>query len=87
VAAGRRHRKLRGPLTDEGRERLRQSAINNRPWEHSTGPKTQKGKARSAANGCKRQKGKKSKRQIKATVADASSLMEQMNKLRRSIEG
>jgi hypothetical protein len=38
-------------LTPEGRHRLREAALANRPWEHATGPRTAEGKARSAANG------------------------------------
>jgi len=38
-------------LTPEGRRRLQEAALANRPWEHSTGPRTAEGKARSAANG------------------------------------
>jgi len=30
--AGRVNRLKRGPLTPEGRERLRQAALTNRPW-------------------------------------------------------
>ena len=37
-------------LTPEGREQLRQAALRNRPWEHSTGPRTPEGKARSSLN-------------------------------------
>lgn len=37
-------------LTPEGRERLRQAARRNRPWEHSTGPRTPEGKARCSLN-------------------------------------
>ena len=55
-AAGRRNRLLRCSLTPEGRERLRQTALKNRPWKLSTGPRTEEGKKRSAANGRWRQK-------------------------------
>ena len=47
-AAGRRNRLLRGPLTAEGRERLRRSALKNQPWAFATGPKTEAGKASDA---------------------------------------
>lgn len=36
--------------SDERRERQRQHIYGSRPWEKSTGPRTQKGKARSSQN-------------------------------------
>ena len=36
--------------TPEGLQRLREAAQRNRPWEHSTGPRTPEGKARSRGN-------------------------------------
>ena len=86
VAAGRRNRQKRGPLTPKGREKLRQTALNNRPWEKSTGPKTAEGKRRSAANGAKgRQPGKK--RLIRESLGDVNALMEEMARLRRLLDG
>ena len=43
----RQHRK---GISPEGRERLREAAQRNRPWVHSTGPKTPEGKAMSSRN-------------------------------------
>lgn len=85
VAAGRRNRKMRGPLTPEGRERLRQAALRNKPWLHSTGPTTPEGKARSAANGRKRQVGEKSIREIRAEVRMDRLLTEQIRNLLRAV--
>ena len=51
VAAGKFHYAKRKGLTPEGLERLRAAALANKPWLHSTGPRTPEGKARSAANG------------------------------------
>lgn len=65
VAAGRRNRCKRGPLTDEGRERLRAAARENRPWEHSTGPRTEMGKLIVSSNGKIRQMGEFSRRELK----------------------
>ena len=48
-ACRRNWEKWRG-VTPEGRERLREAARRNRPWLHSTGPKSGSGKARSRAN-------------------------------------
>lgn len=78
VAAGRRNRRKRGPLTPEGRERLRHVVLSNQPWLHSTGPKTVDGKRRSAANGRKNQKGEKSVREIRAELDDDLALIAQL---------
>src|SRR5262245_28008118 len=67
-------RKRRG-LSPEGREKLRQAAVANRPWEHSTGPRTPEGKARSAANGKVRQKGPYSTREIQRMVEPYRQLL------------
>ena len=67
-------RKRRG-LSPEGREKLRQAAVANRPWEHSTGPRTPEGKARSAANGKVRQKGPFSTREIQRMVEPYRQLL------------
>jgi hypothetical protein len=48
VAAGRKNRAKRGPLSAESRAKLRQHAFDNRPWEHATGPTSVEGKVRSA---------------------------------------
>jgi hypothetical protein len=50
VAAGRVNRAKRRGYTPEGLERVRQAALRNKPWLHSTGPKTAAGKAKSAKN-------------------------------------
>ena len=50
IAANRRNWKRRGPLTEEGRDRLRKAALRDRPWVHSTGPRTAAGNARSRLN-------------------------------------
>lgn len=42
--AGRLNRAKRKGLTPGGLEALRQAALNHRPWEHSTGPRTWHGK-------------------------------------------
>lgn len=54
VAAGRANRALRGPVGLLTRERLSRAAIRNQPWLHSTGPRTQAGKKKSAQNGRRR---------------------------------
>ena len=50
ILANRLNRMLWQGLTLEGRERLRNAALQNRPWERSTGPKTEAGKNRSKMN-------------------------------------
>jgi hypothetical protein len=50
-ASDRSHGGKTAGLTTKGRRRLQEAALANRPWEHSMGPRTAEGKARSAANG------------------------------------
>jgi hypothetical protein len=68
VAAGRRNVRF-WRLTDEGRSRLQAAAFRNQPWQHSTGPRTPQGKARSAANGKACQKGPQSVRELRDELA------------------
>jgi hypothetical protein len=82
VIAGRLNRTRRGPLTEGGREKLRETALRNRPWLHSTGPRTQQGKARAAMNGKARQKGELSIRELRATLSDVGQLVRQMRETR-----
>ena len=82
MAAGRLNRKKRGPLTDQGRQKLREAALLNRPWKDATGPRTQEGKARVALNGKARQKGPLSVRELRASLADVKELVRQMRETR-----
>jgi hypothetical protein len=83
VAAGRRNRCLRGPLSLQGQRRLRLAALWNKPWLFSTGPQTPEGKARSATNGRWRQKGAISDRQTHGSVVDMGLLIKAMTAARR----
>ncbi len=51
--ANRRNLRKAGQLTEDGRARLREAARRNRPWEHTTGPRTAEGLARSSKNALK----------------------------------
>ncbi len=84
IAAGRRNRLLRGPLSPGGRERLRQAALRHKPWKFSTGPRSDEGKARSADNGRWRQQGE-SLREIQSGVADVWKMIEAMGASRRMV--
>jgi hypothetical protein len=75
VAAGRLNRAKRKSLSPEGRERLRQSALHHRPWEHATGPCTPAGKARAALNGKARRKGPRSVRELRRLVVEVRGLV------------
>jgi hypothetical protein len=86
VAAGRLNRMKRGPVTPEGRQRLREAALRNRPWDHATGPRTPAGKAQAAKNGKRRQTGQRSVREIRADVADVAAIIRQMRQGRALIE-
>ncbi len=85
MEAGRRNREKRLGLSDAGRERLRQAALAGRAWEHSTGPRTAEGKARSAANGKLRQKGPRSVRERRAEVAGFRALIGIMQAGRKAL--
>lgn len=74
VAAGRKNRLLRGPLTAAGRERLRQAAHAVKPWLKSTGPQTAAGRRQAAQNGKVRQIGALSIREARAFAAVAREL-------------
>jgi hypothetical protein len=74
---------LRGPLSPEGRERLRQAALAARPWLHARGPTTPTGKARSAQNGRGRQVGEVSARAVRRQLAALTGLVVDLAALRR----
>jgi hypothetical protein len=86
VAAGRLNRLKRKGLTPEGRERLRQAALRNRPWRFSTGPRTPEGKARVAKNGKRSQRGPVSVRDLKAQLAGLRGLVEEMRAARALVK-
>lgn len=80
-AAGRLNRQKRRGLTEAGREKLRQSALKHRPWQHSTGPRTDRGKRHSADNGRYRQRGGRSIRQMKAELRDGVACADELQEL------
>jgi len=82
VAAGKLNRAKRAGLTPEGRRRLREAALRNQPWKHSTGPRTQAGKAQAVKNGKKRQLGPLSVREIRADLANVAQLLQEMGQAR-----
>ena len=53
IEANRQNQKNRKGLTQEGRAKLSQSGLRNRPWLKSTGPRTRVGKERSRWNSWK----------------------------------
>jgi hypothetical protein len=71
-------------LSPDGRERLRRAAVANRPWLHSTGPKTVEGKARVAENGRLRQAGEPSARELRRQLAALGNLVAEMAALRQA---
>jgi hypothetical protein len=82
VAAGKRNRSLRKSLSAEGKRRLREAALKHKPWTRSTGPRTSKGKAKSAQNGRWRQADDQSIREIKRELSDVAELIEQMRTIK-----
>ena len=85
------NRAKRRGLSADGRERLRQAALANRPWEGSTGPKTTEGKARAADNGRSRQAGPLSIRRLRAEMrcelAEVYAIIGQMHAMRGRLAG
>jgi hypothetical protein len=82
VEAGRRNRARRKGLTPEGREKLRQMALEHKPWRFSTGPRTAGGKAKVSQNGKVRRQGPLSIAVIRAELADYRRLMAEMREAR-----
>jgi hypothetical protein len=82
VLAGRLNRRKRGEITAEGREKLRQTALRNKPWQFSTGPKTAAGKAVVARNGKARQKGPTSVREARAEARAVRGMIYAMHEAR-----
>jgi hypothetical protein len=85
VAAGRLNRLKRGPLTPEGRERLRQAALANQPWLASTGPRTAAGKVKAAVNGKRRQTSERSVGEVRSSLAEFTTLALALSQARRLI--
>ena len=82
VLAGQKNWLLRGPLTEQGRQRLREAALRNEPWRSSTGPRTHDGKATAALNGHCHRSDPSSQRQLRAAVAEISGLADQLKAAR-----
>jgi hypothetical protein len=74
-------------LSESGRQRLREAAIKNRPWRHSTGPRTPEGKERAAANGYRHRADPGSLRQLRVGMIDIHGMIEQMAGLRQALQG
>ena len=71
--------------TPEGLQRLRETALKNRPWQYTRGPRTPEGKAKVAQNGKYAQKNAVSRREIAAQVAEFDALATGLAEMRRRI--
>jgi hypothetical protein len=85
VAAGKLNQRKRKGLTPAGRERVRQAALRDRPWQFSTGPRTTAGKAKVALNGKHRQLGPRSLREIQRELAEFRKLLGDMREARAAV--
>lgn len=84
----RKPKPRRNRVSPEGRRKLSETALKHRPWTRSTGPRTAEGKAKSAANGLRRQKVPgPSVRQLRRELAEANAMMAQMAEMRKSAGG
>jgi len=81
-AAGKANRAKRRGLTEDGRQRLREAAFRNKPWQFSSGPRTPEGKAKAAQNGRQRQAGTISVRQLRAELCTVRELAKEMTETR-----
>jgi hypothetical protein len=61
--------------------------MERKPWQRSTGPRTDEGKYRSKANGFCHHPDPNSVRQARASLYDVNDMMADMAQLRRSILG
>jgi hypothetical protein len=86
VAAARLNRQKWKGFTPEGLEKLRQTALKNKPWQFSTGPRTKAGKAKVALNGKKRQLGPRSVREVRADMQELRDLVREMQESRGCLE-
>ena len=74
---------LKRKHTPEGLQRLRETALKNRPWQYTHGPRTPEGKAKVAENGRYAQKNAVSRRQMGKEVAEAHNLLTELAAVRR----
>jgi hypothetical protein len=72
-------------FSPEVRQKKRDLALKNRPWQFATGPKTPEGKARVAQNGRYAQKGVLSRRQIACRLAEFDAMANGLAEMRRRI--
>ena len=85
--ADRGRQRKRQDLTREGLRSLREAALRNKPWLHSTGPKTPEGKARASQNGRYRQTDDMSRREREAELSEMNALVTAMTEGRRAAVG
>ena len=86
VEVGRRNQLKWKGFTPEGLQRLRESALRRKPWQHSTGPRTAEGKRRAAANGKRRQTAVLSRAELRHELAEISQVIDNLA-ARRSLLG
>jgi hypothetical protein len=83
VAAGKVNGPKRGPLSEASIQRLRAAALRNKPWLHSSGPKTPEWRRQAALNGKCRQLGPRSVREMQADLRAARLLVWDIRVLHR----
>ena len=73
--------RLRRPWLPEDRAAARERCVQMRPWDHSTGPRTNVGKLRSKANGCHVDPKPGSRRQLTGALAEVNQLIADVSAL------
>ena len=87
VRAGRLNQLKWKGFTPEGVQRLRETALRNKPWQYSTGPRTPEGKARSGMNGRHLPAGAISKADVERKLAEVNQLLKGMAACRALVSG
>ena len=85
MSAGRLNQLRRLASTPEQRERYREAALKTKPWLRATGPKTEAGKAKSAANNQSRQCCQPEAKLLREDKAEAALVIKVLRALRNGL--
>ena len=83
--AGRSNGRLRRPWEASDRAKQRANAVAAQPWRLATGPRTAEGKLIASANGRHNKAVKGSRREVRASVADAVQMADGLRAMREAL--